>query len=188
MADPWPEAVQRRNKLRPRPLGMGAVMLALVVVVVIFIGLVLWYTVNPADYRPSVLSAYDPVHQLAGGCHERFPQLANASEHYLDRALPMLERARFERSFQDWDELEGLLCRAMAVDSDCLPAVLGWAELTALGALADPPREGDLELALALLLAVHRFDPQADGLDRVGALVIRARSGAEALDTRATVR
>jgi len=151
-------------------------MLALIVMIVVFIGLVLWYTVNPADYRPGTLSAYEPVHELASACHERHPQLARGADVYLAEALPMLERARFQAGFTDWDELEGLLCRTLAVDPDSLPAVLGWVELTALGALADPPRDGDAELAWDLLLAVHRHEPDADGVERVGALLHRARS------------
>lgn len=188
MADPWPEAVQRRNKLRPRPVGMGGALLALVVAVVIFIGLVLWYSVNPADYRPSTLAAYEPVHELSVECHLRHPQLARGASVYLDQALPMLERARFEPSFTDWDELEGLFCRALAVDPNSQVAVLGWAELTALGALATPPRSGDLDRALALILAVHRFEPQAVGLERVGAVLNKARSRSNTLDTSPTVR
>jgi len=188
MADPWPEAVQRRKKLRPRPLSMAGVMLALVVVVVVFIGLVLWYTVNPADYRPQTLSAYEPVHDLHVQCHERFPQLAGDAQSYLDQALPMLERARFEPGFQQWDELQGLFCRTLAVDPDELDAVLGWAEMTALRALATPSEAGDLDLAWALLLAVHRFQPQALGVERVGAVLHKARSRSNTLDTSATAR
>jgi hypothetical protein len=188
MADPWPEAVQRRNKLRPRPPGAGGVMLVLVVVVVIFIGLVLWYSVNPADYRPQVLSAYDPVHRLATDCHERYPQLAHGAQDYLDEALPLLERARFERGFTDQEKLEGLLCRALAVEPDNLTAVVAWVEHTGLSALSEPPRGVDLELAWELLLAVHRFDPEAPGLDEAGHAVFEARTRSQALDTRATVR
>ncbi len=188
MADPWPEAVQRRNKLRPRPVGMAGALLALVVAVVIFIGLVLWYTVNPADYQPKTLAAYEPVHDLAAQCHDRYPQGARGAEDHLALALPMLERARFDTSFHEWDELEALFCRALAVDAESLPAVLGWAELTALGALASPPRSGDLERAWALLLAAHRFQPQASGLARVGAVLHKARSRSNTLDTEPTVR
>jgi hypothetical protein len=188
MADPWPEAVQRRNKLRPRPLGMGSALLALVVAVVIFIGLVLWYTVNPAGIEPRVLSDLEPVHSLATECHERHPQIARGAQVYLGQALPMLERARFEPGFDEWAPLEELFCRALAVDPDSEVAVLGWVELTALGILAEPPRRGDPDRAWSLLLAVHRLRPQAEGLPRVGAVLHRARSRANALDTEATVR
>jgi hypothetical protein len=188
MADPWPEAVQRRNKLRPRPLGTGGILLVLVVVVVIFIGLVLWYSVNPADYRPQVLSAYDPVHRLGADCHQRHPQLARGAQAYLDEGLPLLERARFERGFSEWEELEGLLCRALAVEPDSLPAVVAWVELAGLRAAAEPAGSDDLELPWALLLAVHRHDPEAPGLDEAARAVLEARSRSQALDTRPTVR
>jgi hypothetical protein len=188
MADPWPEAVQRRNLLRPRPVGMGSALLALVVAVVIFIGIVLWYTVVPAVIEPRRLSDVEAVHALAAECHARHPQLARGPEDYLATALPMLERARFDSGFTAWDELEGLFCRTLAVQPDSGAAVLGWVETAALGSLAEPPRDADLDRAWTLLLAVHRLDPEREELSRVGAVLHKARSGPKALDTRATVR
>jgi hypothetical protein len=167
---------------------MGSALLALVVAVVIFIGLVLWYTVNPAGIAPKTLSDLEPVHDLASECHQRHPQLARSADHYLDQALPMLERARFEGGFDQWEPLEDLFCRALAMDPDNTLAVLGWVELTALGALTEPARAADQDRAWALLLAVHRLQPEAEGLPRVGAVLHKARSRSKALDTEATVR
>lgn len=188
MADPWPEAVKRRHLLRPRPLGMGSALMALVVAVVIFIGMVLWYTVNPAGITPESLSDLEPVHELAGECHQRHPQLARGAQDYLQQALPLLERARFDPGFDQWEPLEELFCKTLAKDPDSTHAVLGWVELNALAALAEPPRPGDLDRAWALLLAVHRLRPEAEGLPRVGAVLHKARSRSKALDTEGTVR
>jgi hypothetical protein len=188
VADPWPEAVKRRNKLRPRPVGMGGALLALVVAVVVFIGLVLWYTVNPSDRQPRTLAELDAVHAVSTACGQRHPQLARGPEDYLSEALPLLERARFEIGFDDWDHLQDLFCRSLALDADRREAVFGWAEVQGLATIADPENPRELDAAWELMLAVHRLDPDTEGLRSLAAVLHKARSDAKALDTSPTVR
>ena len=178
MSEPWPDAVQRRGLLRPRPAGMGGALLAMVVAVVIFIGLVIWYAVNPGEIEPERLSDLESVHQLAAECHQRHPQLARQAADYLDEALPRLERARFEAGFDGHDALEELFCRAVAVEPDNPQAVAGWIEVHALRALRQEGADIEaLDRAWVLLLGLHRLEPDTPGLAIVGSELHRARRG-----------
>ncbi|MFH1466266.1 MAG: hypothetical protein ABIO70_17915 [Pseudomonadota bacterium] len=174
MGDPRPEAVQRRDKLRPRTLGMGGALLAMVVAVVIFIGIVLWYTVNPAEIEPARLSDLEVVHRLATACHERYPQGALAAEAHLAEALPRLERARFAPADPDLQGVEVLLCKALAVEPGCPEALLGWAELAALRGLRGEDDSIELQRAAALLEALRRFAPDTRDLTVVERELARA--------------
>ncbi len=184
MTEPGPDAVQRRSLLRPRPLGMGGALLAMVVATVIFIGLVIWYAVNPGEIEPVRLSELEQVHALSQDCHRRHPQLARTPQEYLAEALPALERARFDPAFEGYEQLEDVFCRCLALDADEPLAVLGWVEINALRALRQGSVDPEaLDRAWGLLLAVHRLEPGTEGLENVGASLHQARERARNAST-----
>ena len=113
-------------RTRPRPAGIGWILIVVTVVVVILLGLVSWYSRYPNRFLLRVPSDFELVHGLRGQWTAQWPQIPGPPEDYRHQAQQALALGDL-RAAGEWTQ------KALSLDPDHGPDLARLVGVTAQG-------------------------------------------------------